>query len=240
MDANISHLTAGTRKPYSTEAEAIFRISLTTRPLFSGENPTSCISRNAIPNMATRMRPRSTKGTPRLVSWAINPPTTEPLSIATPVTTWPRPNTVSSSPVKPVALSASTSQASTAPEKNVNPRPIITETIAHCQKGAWIRQSSTYSRVETASVTVPSKYETRRPAVSATTPVGTSKITMPAVKKALAANASRLESPASSRKIVLIPQMSEAASVLPNRRTRYVRWIEEGVGSLAADIGVRL
>jgi hypothetical protein len=54
---------------------------------------------------------------------------------------------------------------------------------------------------------------------------------MPAVKKALAANASRFESPASSRKIVLIPQMSEAASVLPSRRTRYVRWIDLGVGS---------
>jgi hypothetical protein len=54
---------------------------------------------------------------------------------------------------------------------------------------------------------------------------------MPAVKKALAANASRLESPASSRKMVLIPQMSEAASVLPSRSTRYVRWIERGVGS---------
>jgi len=54
---------------------------------------------------------------------------------------------------------------------------------------------------------------------------------MPAVKKALAANASRLESPASSRKIVLIPQMSEAASVLPSSSTRYVRWIEPGVGS---------
>jgi hypothetical protein len=39
---------------------------------------------------------------------------------------------------------------------------------------------------------------------------------MPAVKNALAANASRFESPASSRKIVLIPQISDAASVLPN------------------------
>jgi len=67
--------------------------------------------------------------------------------------------------------------------------------------------------------------------VSATTPVGTSKSTIPAVKKALAANASRLESQASSRKIVLIPQMSEAASVLPSRSTRYVRWIEWGVGN---------
>jgi len=38
---------------------------------------------------------------------------------------------------------------------------------------------------------------------------------MPAVKKALAANAAKLDSPASSRKIVLIPQISDAASVVP-------------------------
>ena len=74
-----------------------------------------------------------------------------------------------------------------------------------------------------ARVTVPRRYETRRPQVSATTPVGTSKITMPAVKKALAANASRLLSPASSRKSVLMPQMNEAASVLPSTSVRYVR-----------------
>jgi hypothetical protein len=43
---------------------------------------------------------------------------------------------------------------------------------------------------------------------------------MPAVKKALAAKASRLESPASSRKIVLMPQMNDAASVLPVRSRR--------------------
>jgi hypothetical protein len=43
---------------------------------------------------------------------------------------------------------------------------------------------------------------------------------MPAVKKALAAKASRLVSPASRRKIVLIPQISDAASVLPNSRPR--------------------
>ena len=62
--------------------------------------------------------------------------------------------------------------------------------------------------------------EVRRPIVSATTPVGTSKITMPAVKNALAANASAFESPASSRKIVLMPQMNEAASVLPSISAR--------------------
>ena len=60
----------------------------------------------------------------------------------------------------------------------------------------------------------------RRPSVSATTPVGTSKSTMPAVKNAFAANASRFERPASSRKIVLMPQISEAESVLPSSRSR--------------------
>jgi hypothetical protein len=54
-------------------------------------------------------------------------------------------------------------------------------------------------------------------------PVGTSKMTMPAVKKAFAANASRLERPASSRKIVLIPQINDAARVFPSSSTRYVR-----------------
>ncbi len=71
----------------------------------------------------------------------------------------------------------------------------------------------------------------RRPIVSATMPVGTSNSTMPALKKALAANASRLVRPASSRKIVLIPQMNDAASVLPSISSRYVRWIDRGVGS---------
>ena len=52
--------------------------------------------------------------------------------------------------------------------------------------------------------------------MSATIPVGTSNSTMPAVKKALAAKASRLERPASSRKIVLIPQISDAARVFPS------------------------
>ena len=72
----------------------------------------------------------------------------------------------------------------------------------------------------TVSVTVPSRYDARRPTVSATMPVGTSKTTIPTVKNALAANASRFESPASRRKIVLIPQMNEAASVLPSSSTR--------------------
>src|SRR5712691_7559762 len=48
-------------------------------------------------------------------------------------------------------------------------------------------------------------------------------MTWPRVKKALAANASALFSPASSRKIVLIPQMNDDASVVSSVRTRYVR-----------------
>ena len=67
----------------------------------------------------------------------------------------------------------------------------------------------------TASVTVPSRNEARRPQESATIPVGISNSTMPAVKKALAVKASKLVSPASSRKIVLMPQISEAANVVP-------------------------
>ena len=60
-----------------------------------------------------------------------------------PVTIWPRPNTASSSPVKPVASSASTSQASTAPEKKVKPSPSSTETSAQAQNGPETCQSST-------------------------------------------------------------------------------------------------
>jgi hypothetical protein len=48
---------------------------------------------------------------------------------------------------------------------------------------------------------------------------------MPAVKNAFAANASRFDSPASSRNSVLMPQMNEAASVFPSVSSRYVRWI---------------
>ena len=159
----------------------------------------------------------------------MKPPATDPVSIAAPDAICPRANTASRSPSKPVALSASTSQASTAPEKNVKPSPIRTETTAHAQNGASSFQSRTYSSVAPESVSVPRRYEARRPTVSATIPVGTSKSIIPAVKNAFAANASRFERPASSRKIVLIPQISDAASVFPRIRVMYVRWTERGV-----------
>ena len=80
---------------------------------------------------------RTIYGTPRLVSWAMTPPATDPTSIAPPPTTCARPKTDSRLPVKPVASSASTSQASVAPEKNVKPRPSRTEAIAQPHNGAW-------------------------------------------------------------------------------------------------------
>ncbi len=93
--------------------------------------------------MSPRITARPTNGTPSEVASARKPPATEPVSIATPITTWPRANTASRSPVKPVALSASTSHASVAPEKNVKPRPSRTETTTHSQKPASICQSRT-------------------------------------------------------------------------------------------------
>jgi len=56
--------------------------------------------------------------------------------------------------------------------------------------------------------------------MSAMMPVGTSKITIPPVKNALAAKAPALSSPASRRKRVLMPQMNEAARVDSSVRQR--------------------
>src|SRR5690606_30427593 len=132
----------------------------------------------------------------------------------------PRPNTASNWPVDPASVRASNSHASTAPERKANPRPSSTETSAHQTIGASHNHSNQKSAVDSDSVTVPSRYDARRPTVSATTPVGISNTTMPIVKKALAAKASKFVSPASSRKIVLMPQMNEAASVLPSISVR--------------------
>ena len=73
-EASISHLTDGTRQPYSIELEVMVRISLTVPSLFLGVNPMSFIAANAKPNMTTSTAARITNGTPRLVSWATNPP----------------------------------------------------------------------------------------------------------------------------------------------------------------------
>jgi hypothetical protein len=142
-DWTVSHFTAGTRQPYSIEASAILRIERSGRSPLTGVKPRSRMSRNATPNITPRMTPRSTNGAPRLTCSARKPPATEPVSIATPLTTWPRPKTDSSAPSNPVAPSASTSHASTAPEKNVKPRPMSSETAAHAPNGAAICHSRT-------------------------------------------------------------------------------------------------
>ena len=61
----------------------------------------------------------------------------------TPPITWPRENTASSIPSNLVAVSASTSQASVAPEKKVKPSPSSSDTTAHQTNGDSSCQSRT-------------------------------------------------------------------------------------------------
>lgn len=70
-DASISHFTAGTRQPYSTEAPAIRAIPCLTPPPRCGVKPMSFISTNASTNITTSTTPRRTNGTPRFVAWAM-------------------------------------------------------------------------------------------------------------------------------------------------------------------------
>jgi hypothetical protein len=65
-----------------------------------------------------------------------------------------------------------------------------------------------------------SRNDRRRPAVSATTPVGISNSTMPTVNAALAMKTSKMSSPASSRNSVLTPQITDAESVNTPEITR--------------------
>ena len=88
-----------------------------------------------------------------------------------------------------------------------------TDTREKATRPASICASPTYASVERARTISDRRKEARRPMVSATTPVGISKSTVPIENAALAMNTSLIESPASSRNSVLIPQMIEAASV---------------------------
>lgn len=72
---------------------------------------------------------------------------------------------------------------------------------------------ATYPSVPISSVAALIRNDRRRPLVSATTPVGISKTTVPAVKAALAMKTSKMSSPAASRNRVLTPQMTEAYGV---------------------------
>jgi hypothetical protein len=74
--------------------------------------------------------------------------------------------------------------------------------------------------VDTANTTVPSKYDVLLPHRSAIIPVGTSNTIIPSIKKELAKNASVLESPASNKKIVLMPHIVEDANVENRARSK--------------------
>lgn len=63
----------------------------------------------------------------------------------------------------------------------------------------------------------------RRPSVSAITPVGISKTAMAAVNAALARKTWKMVRPASSRKSVLMPQISDPDNVNSPLISRYVR-----------------
>ena len=96
----------------------------------------------------------------------------------------------------------------------MKPRPSRIDASAQPTNGASICHMYRYRSVRASSVAAPSMNEKRRPRVSATTPVGISKMTWPAEKNAFAAKASALDRPASSRNSVLTPQMNDAASVV--------------------------
>ena len=74
---------------------------------------------------------------------AAAPATWEKTASSNSGTIWPRPNTVSRLPSYPAKCSASTSQASVAPEKNVKPSPISTDDSAHAQNGPSTNHSQT-------------------------------------------------------------------------------------------------
>ncbi len=95
----------------------------------------------------------------------------------------------------------------------MKPNPMTIEDSAQPQKGASICHMTRYSSVATNNVATPSKNDARRPQVSATTPVGTSKTTWPTVKNAFAPKAWAFDRPASRRNSVLTPQMNDAANV---------------------------
>src|SRR6266508_926218 len=221
--ASISHRTGGLRRPWSSDERRMLRISASTDVRGFGAKPTSCIARHATTKVTSSRIARTAYGTPRLVTCASTPPATVLPSMAMPVAVWPLAKADSRGPAYPDAVSPSTSHASVAPLKNVKPRPSSADAAAHAANGAVVCHSTRYSSVDPNRVAAPSRYDARRPTVSATTPVGTSNSTIPAVKNAFAAKASVMDSPASSRKSVLTPQISDEALVATAQSMMYVR-----------------
>ena len=108
------------------------------------------------------------------------PPDTDPTSIAPPPTVCARPKTDSRLPVKPVAdervdqprLGRAGEEREAEAEQDRGDRP-----APRAARGSATSRGTAASRA--AASPAPSRNEKRRPRVSATTPVGTSKITWP-------------------------------------------------------------
>ena len=91
------------------------------------------------------------------------------------------------------------------------PSPSSTETHANAQNPQPRQAIATYSSVVTNSVTRQSSSDTRRPMVSATTPVGTSNTIDPSVNAAFVSRTCWMSSPAPILKRVSMPQMRDMA-----------------------------
>src|SRR5688500_7896194 len=167
--------------PYFNDARKTLFVSFSQDALLRGLTPSSRIKASAMRTVRHSIAARMMYGTPRFVLGAITPPATVPVSIAIPDAIAPFAKTDSKVPLNFAACSPSTSQASVAPEKNVKPRPKNIETTAHAQNGPLDSHSIKYRMVDANNVAAPSRYDIRRPNVSATTPVGNSKSTCPAV-----------------------------------------------------------
>ena len=141
--ASITQRTRRLSSPCRSDARTIPAISRRTDVRGAGVKPMSRIDRHATTNVASSNNARTTYGVPRFVSCASTPPPIEPPIIAIPLATCPFANAASSDPSYPVACSPSTSQASVAPLKNVNPRPSSIDTTAQSTNGASVRHSTT-------------------------------------------------------------------------------------------------
>jgi len=93
----------------------------------------------------------------------------------------------------------------------VYPSPRSTETPANGQNPHPNRAIATYKSVVPNSVARHRSSDTRRPSVSATTPVGISNSTFPSVNAALVIMTWKMSSPACSLNSVSMPQMSDIA-----------------------------
>ena len=188
--ASITQRAGGFRRPYLSPRPSRFRSPpARATPCASARNPG-----RASGTQASASETASRDGAHDIRHAEIGraarhqPPATEPVSIATPSTISAfGEHRVERTPVNPLAFSASTSHACTAPEKNVKPSPSRADATAQAQNGARPRPQRKVSKgAELSGSACPAGTKRRRPRTSAITPVGISKSTSPAVKHAVA------------------------------------------------------